>query len=435
MSQLPPSIRSSLILPDDDDENDDHDEGRPRPGSQQDQHQHGHHPAEEELFQPSRDIMITAVQRRATDSDAESTRSHGTYERKENPESGSSWLERIPKKDPPFLQPMSMHYPPPRNTMGQLEESGVPTSFMAARSSDIPGNYRYSHNINGDNAIKSTNSTMSEDINSETDLGENNNYNSNNALLISTGASYRNDYSYSDHTSLFSFANPSTLSTSTKSVSPQRREEAVYLPSDISSQGGGSIFDDAESGVLSSSSSVNKVTTAGAPASSLPGTIQHAFGHPTSILNERYQKDKFSNGKKIVFTRFADTTNGDHMPWWSAIFVCPKTGEVFPSGQLLTSLQNHRNHRDINWYLKLNQAERAAAGRAEDCFRFREQQHEKEKGGSFLLGRRGTLHQFCHEPPHMYVPSRTMDDFPQCIPMDVIDEVRRLQASALNPPK
>jgi hypothetical protein len=150
-----------------------------------------------------------------------------------------------------------------------------------------------------------------------------------------------------------------------------------------------------------------------------------ASGNPREALNERYQKDHISiqNVKNIV--QFSDKSGGDHAPKWSAIFVCPKTGEVFLSGELLDDrLKGDKHRRDgegINWYGKAKEAIHAAAGRAEDCFRFRDGS-QPETGGRF---------QFCKENPYNFELARAASTFPPCIPRDVVARVQSIHNRSL----
>lgn len=119
-------------------------------------------------------------------------------------------------------------------------------------------------------------------------------------------------------------------------------------------------------------------------------------GNPRSILNERYQKQYNRSFTKQDFVTIRDSSDGDHIPTFTSIFVCPASGECFLSGDLLSvDFATHRAgnfvlKRDrMNWYKKKATAEFAAAGRAEDCFRLR----------SGECGSSGPVEQFCAESP------------------------------------
>ena len=58
------------------------------------------------------------------------------------------------------------------------------------------------------------------------------------------------------------------------------------------------------------------------------------------------------------------------MPTFTSVFVCPETGECFLSGDLLQG-DFVQDREGMKWYKKKATAEFAAAGRAEDCLRFR----------------------------------------------------------------
>ena len=107
-------------------------------------------------------------------------------------------------------------------------------------------------------------------------------------------------------------------------------------------------------------------------------------GNPRSILNERYQKKYNRSFTKKDFVTIRDSRDGDHIPVFSSVFVCPESKECFLSGDLLAG--DFVVERDgVKWYKKKTTAEFASAGRAEDCFRFR-----SGEGG-----------EFCAEPPYL----------------------------------
>jgi hypothetical protein len=108
------------------------------------------------------------------------------------------------------------------------------------------------------------------------------------------------------------------------------------------------------------------------------------LGNPRSILNERYQKKYNRSFTKKDFVTIRDSRDGDHIPVFSSVFVCPESQESFLSGDLLAG--DFVVERDgVKWYKKKTTAEFASAGRAEDCFRFR-----SGEGG-----------EFCAEPPYL----------------------------------
>ena len=119
-------------------------------------------------------------------------------------------------------------------------------------------------------------------------------------------------------------------------------------------------------------------------------SVSSRSGNPRSILNERYQKKYNRSLNNRDFVSLKDSRDGDHIPLFTSTFVCPESGEPFKSGDLLEGKFVVRRD-DMNWYKKKASAEFAAAGRAEDCFRFR----------SAESGRRGLVGQFCAEPPYL----------------------------------
>lgn len=116
-------------------------------------------------------------------------------------------------------------------------------------------------------------------------------------------------------------------------------------------------------------------------------------GNPRSILNERYQKKYNRSFTKKDFVSIRDASEGDHIPRFTSTFVCPETGECFLSGELFShdSGSYVLRQNGMNWYMKKSTAEFAAAGRAEDCFRFR----------SGESGRDGLLALFCVDAPFL----------------------------------
>lgn len=115
--------------------------------------------------------------------------------------------------------------------------------------------------------------------------------------------------------------------------------------------------------------------------------ISSRSGNPRSILNERYQKKHNISFTKKDFVSIRDASKGDHNPVFTSTFICPVSGECFLSGELVSSDSGNfvLRQNGMNWYMKKSTAEFAAAGRAEDCFRFR----------SGESSRNGLLEQFC----------------------------------------
>jgi hypothetical protein len=111
-------------------------------------------------------------------------------------------------------------------------------------------------------------------------------------------------------------------------------------------------------------------------------------GNPRSILNERYQKNYNRSFTKSDFVSITDTSNGDHIPHFTSVFVCPETGECFMSGDLIDG-ELVIATKGMNWYITKKIAEFAAAGRAEDNFSFRS------------VERTTTSSRFCNERPYI----------------------------------
>ncbi len=357
----------SLILPDDGDEDHPRDESNGR-------HQ--------EFISP-----FPAIR---SGQENDSMRSRGTYEVKDNPESRSS-LKRMPNKEPPSSQ---------RDLIwrhAKLDQSEGVAPPLAHVDITIPRPQLTTMNgqaIMADEP-KSTDSTMSDVISLEFPSFSN-------AFLIPTDGDgdHRNDDSLSAHAAALSILDPSSLSTLTKSSRRHGRLDG--------SEGFRPRFSNPES------------VQPSAMTSSSPGDTQKALGHPRKFLNERYQKQQISIQNRSTLVTFSDNTDGDHVPKWSAIFVCPKTREAFLSGDLLDdSVKGARFYRDrngVNWYGRVKQAECAAAGRAEDCFRFREGSSRQESG---------VRYQFCQERP--YSLDEAITALPRHIPKETVDKVRRLK--------
>ena len=128
-----------------------------------------------------------------------------------------------------------------------------------------------------------------------------------------------------------------------------------------------------------SKSTSNRPETPGSLGNSRPG-------NPRSILNERYQKTYNRSFTKKDFVTIRDSSDGDHIPVFTSMFVCPETGECFLSGNLQEG-DFVIDREGKKWYKKKSIAEFAAAGRAEDCFAFRLAELDRNK--------------FCHELPFL----------------------------------
>eukprot|EP00980_Cylindrotheca_fusiformis_P016309 scaffold4844_cov112-Cylindrotheca_fusiformis.AAC.7 len=120
--------------------------------------------------------------------------------------------------------------------------------------------------------------------------------------------------------------------------------------------------------------------------------------NPKTKLHERYFLG-FVNGTKV--TNFSIPKENfvawrvgvDHQPMFSAAFVCPLSGEIFLSGELIHFGENESFEKNnLMWYLSKKKSVEAAAATAEDCFQFREEiAHD---GVSQQI-------QFCISPPYL----------------------------------
>ena len=160
----------------------------------------------------------------------------------------------------------------------------------------------------------------------------------------------------------------------------------------------------------------------------LSGVPAKASGNPKTELQHRYDGAGKINGKcvklQIPKKNFVSWNNGKecHAILWSCIFVCPVTRECFLAGELMSleddnDVGNRYQYDDnirAHLYGKAQKAREAAAGRAEDCFRIR----ENTSSGS------GVRYQFCIETPYMET-SAVME--PELIPPEILQKIRGLQ--------
>jgi hypothetical protein len=142
----------------------------------------------------------------------------------------------------------------------------------------------------------------------------------------------------------------------------------------------------------------------------------------TAILNEYYFQKHPSNRIIPSFKKYFVSwpTGPLNNLRWTCVFVCPHTGECFSAGTL-------RNDSSVDgkWYGTKKYAEKAAAGRAMDCFRFREQQQQQHQYGaasaSSFLG-------FCTQEPYDQHPSpRKQMEIPPDVPPQHYKEIQELQ--------
>lgn len=146
--------------------------------------------------------------------------------------------------------------------------------------------------------------------------------------------------------------------------------------------------------------------------------------HPTLKLNEYYQK-KYRKEKQVIHIKenFVSWPRGPlNNLEWTAVFVCPLSGECFSAG----TLRNDpcvRGGSGVCWYKTKNLARKAAAGRAVDCWTFRTE--------SFPLG--VPLPGFCQEEPYEQdTMERRRLDIPNHVPLDMKHrEILPLQNAAV----
>jgi hypothetical protein len=102
--------------------------------------------------------------------------------------------------------------------------------------------------------------------------------------------------------------------------------------------------------------------------------VPQAKGDATQILHVRYSQ-KHGIQESLKKKQFVWWSEGpDNQLKWSSAFVCPVSGEVFLAGSLRTHSPQVVNFGccPSYYYSDKKMATKAAAGRAEDCFRLRE---------------------------------------------------------------
>ena len=142
--------------------------------------------------------------------------------------------------------------------------------------------------------------------------------------------------------------------------------------------------------------------------------------NPKAKLYERYQNgminDEHSVGFHIPKEHFVTWQMGRyHTPSFTCIFVCPRSGELFSSGKLISGDDDFNFQDGFIWYPKKKRAEEAAAARAFDCFEFRQE--------------RGNINdrvQFCNEAPYEENEG-PMSTIPPNIPQEYLETIQRLQ--------
>lgn len=104
--------------------------------------------------------------------------------------------------------------------------------------------------------------------------------------------------------------------------------------------------------------------------------------NPKAALKEYYdQCEPRVTLTKASFVSITDNAAGHHVPSFTSIFVCPRSGEIFLSGSLLnTDLGGDQVivRGNLAWYKTKANSQFAAAGRALDCFHVREEKAVEE---------------------------------------------------------
>lgn len=145
---------------------------------------------------------------------------------------------------------------------------------------------------------------------------------------------------------------------------------------------------------------------------------------PTAKLNEYYFSKRRMFGKTISFKEsFVTWPKGpQNSLQWTSIFVCPDSGECLASGAMLHGTPPLRDPQEQgNWYLKKKCAVKAAAGRAVDCFRYRDPSNPT-----------GAVSLYCMEAPYgKDLLLRRYLDIPFHVPAEHVLEIRQLQNAAI----
>jgi hypothetical protein len=153
---------------------------------------------------------------------------------------------------------------------------------------------------------------------------------------------------------------------------------------------------------------------------SLSGNCSAPSWNPIAKLNEHYHQHQRSVMIPTIKRNFVCWPQGpSNSLRWTSVFVCPLSGECFPSGTLSSD-----NAVQGIWYATKRIAEKAAAGRAMDCFRFRHDLHE----GSILAAPEGY---YCVDRPYEQALSGHRKlEIPPHVPPDERQEVIKLQNAA-----
>jgi hypothetical protein len=105
--------------------------------------------------------------------------------------------------------------------------------------------------------------------------------------------------------------------------------------------------------------------------------------NPTVSLKEYYDQccEPRVTFAKDRFVTIEDKTAGHHVPVFTSLFVCPRKGEIFLSGRLFSHVDGVNQfiiRNNMAWYKTKADSQRAAAGRAMDCFHWRVKRKNQE---------------------------------------------------------
>lgn len=104
-----------------------------------------------------------------------------------------------------------------------------------------------------------------------------------------------------------------------------------------------------------------------------------------------------------------------HMLKWTSVFVCPITGELFPSGKYAGSTASVNPPPPCLWFVKKTQAEHGAAARAYDCLAYRD--HAKATASASANGLLSVPVLIGLEEP--YLENRAVFTLPEGVPPEV----------------
>lgn len=147
-----------------------------------------------------------------------------------------------------------------------------------------------------------------------------------------------------------------------------------------------------------------------------------------SKLHERYHSG-WINGRHVVNglipkKNFVSWSFGmDHTPRYSAAFVCPLSGEIFVSGELINYGDDEPFEKDgLFWYSGKKKSIIAAAACAFDCFAYREDRSNDEVSAAI---------QFCIAQPYQEENEpRESIELEKSIPCEYWNAIQKLQQAA-----